>query len=61
MLAQTLITLRQEVIAEGVETQAQLRYLREQGCDMVQGYLFSPPVPVNEFEDMVRQGKLLPT
>lgn len=54
-------SLRQEVIAEGVETHAQLQYLREQGCDMVQGYLFSPPVPVDEFEDMVRRGKRLPT
>ncbi|MDP3175299.1 MAG: EAL domain-containing protein, partial [Phenylobacterium sp.] len=54
-------SLRQEVIAEGVETHAQLQYLREQGCDMVQGYLFSPPVPVDEFEDMVRRGRRLPT
>lgn len=34
-----------ELIAEGVETMEQLRSLREMGCGMVQGYLFSPPLP----------------
>jgi EAL domain-containing protein (putative c-di-GMP-specific phosphodiesterase class I) len=34
-----------EVIAEGVETVAQLTYLRAEQCDAVQGYLVSPPVP----------------
>ena len=33
------------VVAEGVETQGQLDYLRHQGCDAVQGYLFSRPLP----------------
>ena len=36
--------LRLDVIAEGVETQAQLNYLYECGCEMVQGFYFSPPV-----------------
>lgn len=49
-------SLRHEVIAEGVETKEQLAFLREQGCDLIQGYFFSPPVPVNVFEDMLRQG-----
>lgn len=39
-----------KVIAEGVETQAQLDYLREQGCDEIQGFLISKPLPVAEFE-----------
>jgi EAL domain-containing protein (putative c-di-GMP-specific phosphodiesterase class I) len=33
------------VVAEGVETEAQLEQLRELGCDSAQGYLFSPAVP----------------
>lgn len=50
-------SLRQEVVAEGVETRAQLGFLREQRCDLAQGYLFSPPVPVKELEAMLRSGK----
>jgi EAL domain-containing protein (putative c-di-GMP-specific phosphodiesterase class I) len=37
------------VIGEGVETEAQLAFLKEHGCDEVQGYLFSPAVPAPEF------------
>jgi EAL domain-containing protein (putative c-di-GMP-specific phosphodiesterase class I) len=32
-----------EVIAEGVETEAQLEYMRENGCDVAQGYLYARP------------------
>ncbi len=38
-----------QVVAEGVETEAQFAFLKEHGCDYVQGYLFSPPVPAPEF------------
>ena len=38
------------VIAEGVETENQLQLLREVGCDLVQGYYFSRPLPADEFE-----------
>jgi len=37
-------------IAEGVETTGQLEYLQEQGCDEIQGYYYSKPVPAKEFE-----------
>ena len=37
------------VLAEGVETEAQLDFLREHGCDLYQGFLFSQPVPASEF------------
>jgi len=37
------------VLAEGVETETQLAFLAEQDCDIVQGYLFSKPLPADEF------------
>ena len=39
-----------KTIAEGVETTSQLEYLKEQGCDEIQGYFYSKPVPAKEFE-----------
>ncbi|BAN36087.1 hypothetical protein SCD_n02279 [Sulfuricella denitrificans skB26] len=47
------------VIAEGVETEGQLEYLRSHGCDEMQGYFFSRPVPVGDFEQMLRSGRKL--
>jgi len=41
------------VIAEGVETESQLALLKNAGCDLVQGYYFSQPVPPEEFEMMI--------
>lgn len=40
-----------EVVAEGVETELQRDYLLERGCDSLQGFLFSRPLPVEDFED----------
>ena len=42
-------------IAEGVEYPAQLEYLREQGCDEIQGYFYSRPLSVPQFEAYVRE------
>jgi len=41
------------VIAEGVETEAQREFLARQGCFAFQGYLFSRPLPLDEFESVV--------
>jgi EAL domain-containing protein (putative c-di-GMP-specific phosphodiesterase class I) len=42
--------LKVPVIAEGVETENQMRLLKEAGCDIVQGYFFSRPLPADEFK-----------
>jgi diguanylate cyclase (GGDEF)-like protein/PAS domain S-box-containing protein len=52
-------SLKLQVIAEGVEKDAQLAYLRRHGCDEMQGYYFSRPVAEDEFEMMLRDGKFL--
>ncbi|MCK5426002.1 MAG: EAL domain-containing protein, partial [Emcibacter sp.] len=41
------------VVAEGVETQEQAQILRQKGCDVLQGYFFSKPIPADEFEQWV--------
>jgi EAL domain-containing protein (putative c-di-GMP-specific phosphodiesterase class I) len=52
--------LKLDVIAEGVETEEQLDYLRRHGCDQIQGYYFSRPLAAEDFEQLLRQQKRLP-
>ncbi|MEJ5212164.1 MAG: EAL domain-containing protein, partial [Burkholderiales bacterium] len=49
--------LRLNVLAEGVETEAQLSFLRAQGCNEIQGYSFSYPLTAQEFERLLRDGR----
>lgn len=53
-ISRAIITLAQslslEVVAEGVETQAQRDFLMDQGCHHFQGYLFSKPLPIDQLE-----------
>lgn len=51
------LALGMEVVTEGVETQAQLKSLKEMGCRYFQGYLFSRPVPAREFEASCLKGE----
>ncbi|HEX6177277.1 MAG TPA: GGDEF domain-containing phosphodiesterase, partial [Thermoanaerobaculia bacterium] len=46
-----------KVIAEGVETEEQLAYLRREGCDFIQGYLYSRPLPAAQFEEFLEAHK----
>lgn len=54
-------SLGMRVIAEGVETEAQLGYLRGLHCEEMQGYLFSRPLPPEELECLMREGRRLHT
>ncbi len=53
-------SLRLQVIAEGVESEAQLAFLRRHRCDQMQGYYFSRPVAALDFEKILRLPKTLP-
>jgi EAL domain-containing protein (putative c-di-GMP-specific phosphodiesterase class I) len=46
--------LHLRVVAEGVDQESQLAFLRSRQCELMQGYYFSPPVPAAEFADILR-------
>jgi diguanylate cyclase (GGDEF)-like protein len=48
-------SLKMKVVAEGIELPQHLMFLSSEGCDIGQGYLFSRPVPANEFEALLKQ------
>ncbi|MBI1824193.1 MAG: EAL domain-containing protein [Nitrospirae bacterium] len=52
--------LKLSVVAEGVETERQLAFLRSENCDSIQGYLFCRPVPVDEFKELWMSKKSIP-
>ena len=43
--------LGMQIVAEGIETREQVDFLAQQNCDLIQGFYFSKPLPVSEFED----------
>ncbi|MDP4089902.1 MAG: EAL domain-containing protein, partial [Bacillota bacterium] len=58
VLADSIITLGHKlslsIVAEGVETELQRRYLEEHDCDKIQGYLFSKPLPPSDLEKLLK-------
>ncbi len=58
-IVQAIITMGRtfglNVIAEGVETEAQRDFLQQYGCHAFQGYLFSRPIPIEEFEQFLKR------
>jgi diguanylate cyclase (GGDEF)-like protein/PAS domain S-box-containing protein len=61
-LVGTMVALAKQLklvsIAEGVETQAQLAFLLASGCEAYQGYLFSPPLPADDFTRLLEKSPL---
>ncbi len=51
-------SLGKEVVAEGVETSTQLQFLKENGCRVIQGYLYSRPLPEDEIRELLREGRI---
>jgi len=57
-IIQMAASLKLKVIAEGVETEKQLDFLREEACDEVQGYLFSNPLSAEDFKNLLKKQKI---
>ena len=45
--------LKLHIVAEGIETQNQLNFFRDRGCDAIQGFLYSPPIPADEMRSLL--------
>ena len=62
-IVRTIITMAQSlnigVIAEGVETKEQRQILLDNGCTQFQGYLFGQPMPIEQFEESLKQGSTI--
>jgi sensor c-di-GMP phosphodiesterase-like protein len=52
-------SLQLNVVAEGVETEAQVRFLQRKGCGLVQGYYFGQALPLEDMEELLRGGGIL--
>jgi EAL domain-containing protein (putative c-di-GMP-specific phosphodiesterase class I) len=48
-------SLKMKTIAEGVETELQLSMYKQKGCDEIQGFYFSKPVPAEEFTELLKR------
>jgi EAL domain-containing protein (putative c-di-GMP-specific phosphodiesterase class I) len=61
-IVNTIIAMSQalglNVIAEGVETEEQREFLDNHGCHAFQGYLFSKPVPLDQFEEKLKRSSM---
>jgi diguanylate cyclase (GGDEF)-like protein/PAS domain S-box-containing protein len=61
VLVETMITMASKLgiqcLAEGIETEAQLKFLREIGCPLGQGYLYSRPLPTSRFNTLITGGE----
>ena len=49
--------LNMKIVAEGIESREQVDFLAEQECDLIQGYFFAKPMPINEFEEKYKENK----
>jgi diguanylate cyclase (GGDEF)-like protein/PAS domain S-box-containing protein len=58
-IIRTVKSRRKKVLVEGVSSREQYALLKAMDCDQMQGYLFSPPVPAEEFEKLLDRGTLL--